>query len=112
MSIFDSNSFLPVSYTHLDVYKRQEFESNIDIDKTIQICRELCREETPLDEDEIRDLANRYPEANPFEQLYNNPNSEINSDLRLATLNKLGAIAKKRKICKLAQALVRIFVQL
>ncbi|XP_024085470.1 uncharacterized protein LOC106661425 isoform X2 [Cimex lectularius] len=77
--------------------RRKEFESDIDIDKTIQICRELCREETPMDEDEIQDVANRFPEENPFQQLYNNPNSDINSDLQLATLNKLGAIAKKKE---------------
>lgn len=79
----------------------------MDIEKTIHICRELCREETPADGDEIQDVANRFPEENIFQQLYNNPNADINSDLRLATLNKLGAIAKKKKIC-----LVRIFVQL
>lgn len=90
ISIYDDNE-------DIILQRRKEFESNIDIDKTIQICRELCRDETPLDEDEIRDLANRFPETNPFEQLYNNPNSEINSDLRLATLNKLGAIAKKKE---------------
>lgn len=41
--------------------RREEFESNMDIDKTIQICKELCREETPKDKDEIQ-------EETPFEQ--------------------------------------------
>lgn len=40
---------------------RKEFEANVDIDKTLQICRELCREETPLYEEEILNLANRFP---------------------------------------------------
>lgn len=34
---------------------------------------------------------------NPFEQLYNDPNPDINEDLRIAMLNKLGPIAKKKE---------------
>lgn len=77
---------------------KKEFESNIDIARTIQICRELCREETPCDDDEVQNVANMFPEVNPFEQMYNDPNSDINDDLRVAMLDKLGPIAKKKKI--------------
>ena len=77
--------------------RRKEFEANIDIQKTMQICRELCREEITDDDEEVQHVANRFSEPNPFEELYNNPNSDVNSDLRMAMLNKLGPIAKKKE---------------
>ncbi|XP_044588824.1 ATP-dependent DNA helicase PIF1-like [Cotesia glomerata] len=78
--------------------RRKEFESDLDINKTIELCRKLCREnEEADDDDEIHDIATRFPEINPFQTLYDNPNSDVNSDLRLATLNKLGAIAKRKE---------------
>ncbi|GFY17470.1 ATP-dependent DNA helicase [Trichonephila clavipes] len=81
----------------LILQKRKEFESNIDIEKTLQICRELYREEDADDGEDIRDVAGRLPDQNPFQELYNNPTAEINGDLLYAMLNKLGAIAKKKK---------------
>ncbi|GFU97642.1 ATP-dependent DNA helicase [Trichonephila clavipes] len=75
----------------LILQKRKEFESNIDIERTLQICRELCHEDVPDDNEEMRDVVGRLPDQNPFQELYNNPNAEINDDLQLAILNKLGA---------------------
>ncbi|GFS69760.1 ATP-dependent DNA helicase [Trichonephila clavipes] len=91
IKIYDEN-------VDLILQKRKEFESNIDIEKTLQICRELCREEDADDGEDIRDVAGRLPDQNPFQELYNNPTAEINGDLLYAMLNKLGAIAKKKKI--------------
>ena len=82
---------------NLILRRRKEFESNLDIRKTIEICRNLCREDGFDDETEVRDVANVLPEPNPFQNLYDNPISDINSDLRLAVLNKPGPIAKKRE---------------
>ncbi|KAL7290640.1 hypothetical protein TKK_0015402 [Trichogramma kaykai] len=31
-------------------WKRKEFESNLDLEKTIEICRQLCRENEENDE--------------------------------------------------------------
>ena len=76
--------------------RRREFDAYLDIEKTIEICRKMCRE-AEQDEEEVRDLANRIREENLFEELFRNPNSVVNADLRLATLNKLGAIAKKKQ---------------
>ncbi|GFW82169.1 helitron_like_N domain-containing protein [Trichonephila clavipes] len=90
IKIYDEN-------VDLILQKRKEFESNIDIEKTLQICRELCREEAADDGEDIRDVAGRLPDQNPFQELYNNPTAEINGDLLYAMLNKLGAIAKKKK---------------
>lgn len=36
------------------------------------------------------------PKENRFDQLLNNPNSDVNDDIRLATLNNLAVIAKKK----------------
>ncbi|GFV46177.1 helitron_like_N domain-containing protein [Trichonephila clavipes] len=91
IKIYDEN-------VDLILQKRKEFESNIDIEKTLEICRELCREEDADDGEDIRDVAGRLPDQNPFQELYNNPTAEINGDLLYAMLNKLGAIAKKKKI--------------
>lgn len=78
--------------------KRKEFELNIDAQKTIDIWRQLCYEDVPIDdESELRDFATRFPESNPFEELYRNPNAHVNEDLRIATLKNLVAIAKRRE---------------
>ncbi|CAF4914716.1 unnamed protein product [Pieris macdunnoughi] len=69
----------------------------LDMQKVIEISRNLCREDGLNDEPEVQNVANIASEPNPFQNLYNNPLSEMNSDLRLAVLNKLGTIAKKRE---------------
>ena len=53
--------------------RRKEFESILDIEKTIEICRELCRNEGEGDEDNIDDANRRFPQENPFADLYANP---------------------------------------
>lgn len=77
--------------------RRKEFESNLDIEKTLEICRELCREYVPEDGEKINDVVGRIPNENPFAELYHNPNADLNDDLRLALFNELGAIAKKKE---------------
>lgn len=44
----------------------------------------------------MKDLVNRQVEPDPFQQLYNE-NSKINHDLRVAILNRLDIITKKKK---------------
>ena len=58
----------------------------------------MCREHE-LDENEGQDLAeaDHQAEQNPFLVFYNDPGSVVNSDMYLATLKELGAIAKRRK---------------
>lgn len=76
---------------------RRKFECYLDIQKTIDICRQLCREDVPDDEQKAGDAEARFPVANPFEELYKNPGADVDADSRLATLNKLGTIAKKKR---------------
>ena len=91
IQIYESNQALILQ-------RRKEFESNLDINITIEICRNLCREhQTQDNDDEDQNVPGQFPEPNPFEHMYNNPHAEVNADLRLATLNKLGAIAKRRE---------------
>lgn len=49
--------------------RRKEFESDIDIQKTIKICRQLCHQNEQLNDDEaeVRDVAARFSEPNPFQ---------------------------------------------
>ncbi|GFQ64918.1 helitron_like_N domain-containing protein [Trichonephila clavata] len=73
--ILENMKFIKLYDENVDLIlqKRKEFESNIDIERTLQICRELCREEVPDDNEEIRDVVGRLPDQNPFQELYNNP---------------------------------------
>ncbi|CAB3251509.1 unnamed protein product [Arctia plantaginis] len=57
----------------LIVDRRKEFESNLDIEKTLEICSELCREYVSDDGEEINDVVGRIPNENPFAELYHNP---------------------------------------
>lgn len=49
------------------------------------------------DGEEVNDVVGRIPGENPFAELYDNPNADLNDDLRLALFDKLGAIAKKKE---------------
>lgn len=52
--------------------RREDFESNIDIQKTTGIFRDLC-------------LIDQNNDDDPFEQLqvFNNPSTEMNSDIHI-----------------------------
>ncbi|GFV64843.1 ATP-dependent DNA helicase [Trichonephila clavipes] len=76
--------------------RRREFESDLDIRKTIEICRGLCHE-NESDDSNQQEANKTTVEQNLFEHLYNNPNADVNNDIYLATLHKLGPIAKKRE---------------
>ena len=77
--------------------RRKEFESNFDIEKTLQICRDLCRDDDEENIEELRQHANFLFEEDPYEMLQNDPHSTVNIDVQSAMIGKLGAIAKKRE---------------
>lgn len=90
IEIYDQNEGLILDH-------RKGFKSNLDIAKTMEICKELCRDDNPNnDEDGGIQGLNKFPEPYPFENVCNNATEDINSDIRLALLNKLGPIAKKK----------------
>ncbi|GFR27940.1 ATP-dependent DNA helicase [Trichonephila clavata] len=75
----------------------QVLEPNTDIQKAIEICRDLCRE-NEIDDSNHQETNNITAEQNPFEHLYNNSNADVTNDIYLATLHKPGPIAKKENI--------------
>ncbi|KAI4475882.1 hypothetical protein M0804_014027 [Polistes exclamans] len=85
---------------------RKEFESNFDNQKSIEICRNLCRENGIQDNNEMQGIANVMPDPYTFQNLSNDPIFHINSDLRFAIIKKILPIAKKRENkCKISNFL-------
>ncbi|GFQ69322.1 ATP-dependent DNA helicase [Trichonephila clavata] len=68
---------------YLILQRRKEFESDLGIQKIIKICRDLCCE-NETDDSNQQEANNITAEQNPFEQLYNNPNADVNNDIYLA----------------------------
>ncbi|XP_014218648.1 ATP-dependent DNA helicase PIF1-like [Copidosoma floridanum] len=65
--------------------KRLQFESNLDINKTIDICRQLCRDNDG--DNDIENVANLHNEiSDAFQCIYNNPHSEVNADIHSSPL--------------------------
>lgn len=62
--ILENMKFIRLYDENVDLIlqKRKEFESNIDIESTLQDFRELCREEVPDDNEELRDVVGRLPD--------------------------------------------------
>lgn len=93
LRIYDENEDLIME-------RRKEFESNLDIAKTMEICAQLCREETELNDvqanNDDQNRANVQEILDPYQQFLQDPNSVINDDLVSASMNKLGAIWKKK----------------
>ena len=89
LNIYDENE-------NVILEKRKEFEKKLDIHKVIELCRQLCREDILDDAAEQENNINAPAEQDLFQQIMNNPNAEANLDIRMATLNKLGSIARKR----------------
>lgn len=88
VKIYDDNE-------ELILKRRNQFESNLDIQKTIEICKELCREnEDTFGDVPLEILVGRAAAPDPLQGIQNR---EINRDLQFATMHKLGAIAKKRE---------------
>ncbi|XP_043273933.1 uncharacterized protein [Venturia canescens] len=76
IKIYDENEALILE-------RRKEFESNLDIEKTIEICRQLCQEDgnpDDNDESEIQDVVDRFPEPRVKEErrsLSNSPSRNV-----------------------------------
>lgn len=56
----------------------------------------MCKEIENLQKDYVTDTTGNISAANTFWESYNNPNTEVNLDLCVATLNKLDVVAKKK----------------
>ena len=98
--ILADNKFIEIYENNKDliVERRKEFELNLDIQKTLEICRQLCRDNDENEDEELEGHANVIFENDPYEMLERDPHSVVNADIQNATLSKLGAIAKKKRI--------------
>lgn len=69
--------------------RRKEFQSNISIEETLRLCEQLFREEEIIRQQgkEISPIG--VPEPPPFNEMYADPNLDINNDLRLSTLSRI-----------------------
>ena len=89
LKIFDDNE-------QLIMERRKEFEDNIDIAKTMEICAQLCRELEDSQTSDDRAVINIQQEQDPYQHVMSNPHSIANLDLRQASLSKLGAVVKTK----------------
>lgn len=97
--VLAENKFIQIyeDNKNLILERRKEFDCNLDLEKTLEICRQLGRDDDNEDE-QLRTEANVIFEEEPYARLLQDVNSVVNADIRNATLSKLGAIAKKGKI--------------
>lgn len=64
--------------------KRKDFESNIDAQRTIDIYRQLCCEDEPIDDESRNSKLLQVFQIQTSEELYRYPNAA--EDLRIAKL--------------------------
>lgn len=77
--------------------RKKQFESDIDVDKLLQLCDAIIEEENSQENSEHNDVVEARDERNPYDLLMNDPNSAVNEDLRAARLKSLSAVVKKRE---------------
>ncbi|XP_049318190.1 uncharacterized protein LOC105232370 isoform X10 [Bactrocera dorsalis] len=99
--VLADNKYIQIFEDNKDLIlkRRKEFESNLDMEKTLEICRQLCREKEDEDADgeDEQEHANIVFENDPYALIAQYPDSTINADLQNAALSKLGAVAKQRE---------------
>ncbi|GFY23563.1 ATP-dependent DNA helicase [Trichonephila clavipes] len=64
----------------LILQRQKEFESDLDIQKTIEMCRGLCCENESNDSSQ-QEANKTTTEQNPFEHLYNKTNADVDIDI-------------------------------
>ncbi|KAJ8677307.1 hypothetical protein QAD02_013094 [Eretmocerus hayati] len=79
------------------VQARIEFEANLDYQKTIDICTELNREDDDIEDGTEEAHALYQTDIDPFQELHHNHHPIINGDLVLASIDKPGAVAEKKR---------------
>lgn len=93
IQIYDENEALIME-------RRKKFESDLDIQKTMEICAQLIRDDYENAEqyadEENCDQINIHEEHDPFLDYMTDMYAVPNLDLRAATMSKLGAIARQK----------------
>ncbi|GFV65975.1 ATP-dependent DNA helicase [Trichonephila clavipes] len=76
---------------------RKEFESNLDIAKTMEICRQMFIANEETDQNDVENLAARVPAVDPFPDFNAVVNTETNAEMQMALLSRLGPVVRKRE---------------
>ncbi|KAJ8684825.1 hypothetical protein QAD02_020618 [Eretmocerus hayati] len=99
LDILPERKFMSLYDSHEECIVREcmRFESDLDHQKTIDICRELCRGDDGIEDETEEGHALLQPDVDPFVESYHNPNSIINEDLVRVVIDRLGAVSKKRE---------------
>lgn len=80
------------------IAKRKLFEADLDIHKTLEICKNLCVTDEEEDEDELlKKQLHQEGDKDPLADFYRDPASEINADLFHAIIGKLTSIVGTKK---------------
>lgn len=99
IDVLAENNFVTIYDENQDLIlqRRKEFESKLDIARTLQIIEQLGRTDEEEPEEDERNEVNRIHDQNdPYlDLLLQDP--QVNADLLYAALNSLGAVAKKRE---------------
>lgn len=72
----------------------KEFESNLDIEKTLEICRQIGRDDYEDESEQYRNDARTLFETDQYERLLRDVDSVVNSDIQNIFWEH-SAIAKK-----------------
>jgi hypothetical protein len=94
LDILDNNAFLKIYEDNeaLILQRRKEYESNIDIQKTMEICKQMCIE---LDEEsESREKLEEYRRS---QLVHDDFLTENTDDIQVACMEKMSSVVRKRE---------------
>ncbi|GFQ76931.1 ATP-dependent DNA helicase [Trichonephila clavata] len=63
----------------------------------MEICRQMCIANEETDQNDFENLAVRVPAVDPFANFHAAANTEINADMMMALLRRLGPVVRKRE---------------
>lgn len=95
----DNHQYLHIFEQRADeiVGKRKLFEADLDIHKTLEICKQLCVTEEDDEDEPLEPPIREEADKDPLADFYRDPASEINADLFHAVIGKLTAVVGTKK---------------
>ncbi|GFR28540.1 ATP-dependent DNA helicase [Trichonephila clavata] len=96
--IFAEQKYIQISNNEITImHARKEFESNLDIVKTMEICHQMCITNEETDQKDVENLSARVPAVDPFADFHAAANTEMNADMQMALLSRLEPVVRKRE---------------
>lgn len=97
VDILDENKFLSIYDVNEDAIltRRKEFESGIDIAKTMEYCKQLCSETDETEEAQERQET--YAKSMQVSDNFSQALSANNDDIKLVQMSSLSSIIRKRE---------------